>query len=77
MRARRRQALEAADAAEVALRSADDLLGPAIEQTLAELGLDESDAAAAQLARQYARVIDRARDQAWAIAGLPRCCWTR
>lgn len=70
MRARRRQALNAASDAEAALRDADSLLGPAIEETLAALELDGKDAAAAQLARQCARLIDRASDQAWALRWL-------
>jgi len=70
MRERRRKALEAADAAEVALRPADDLLLPAIEVTLAALDLKPEDAAVAQLARLYARTIDRARDPAWAARWL-------
>jgi hypothetical protein len=70
MRERQRQALEAADAAEVTLRPADDLLGPAIEQRLADPGLEGSAAAAAQLVRQYARVIDRSKDQAWSMRWL-------
>jgi hypothetical protein len=70
MRERRRQAVEAGTAAEVALRPADELLAPAVEETLAALDLSESDGAAAQLARQYARIIDQARDQAWAARWL-------
>ena len=67
MRERRRQALEAGTAAEVALRPADEMIAPAIEETLAALELGEQDGAAAQLARQYARIIDQCRDQAWAM----------
>jgi hypothetical protein len=44
-----------------------DRLAPAVEETLAALELGERDAAAAQVARQYARVMDEARDQAWAL----------
>lgn len=66
LRERRRRALEAEDAAQVALRPADDLLTPAIEATIDALDLDDQHGAAAQLARQYARTIDRAKDQAWA-----------
>lgn len=65
MRERRRQALQATDAAEVALRPADHLLAPAVEHTIGALELAEQDAAAAQLARGYARVIDTCRDQSW------------
>jgi hypothetical protein len=70
MRERRRQAAEEADTAEVALRPADQLLSPAIEQTLTALDLDGADTAAAQLVRQYARTIDRAKDQAYAMRWL-------
>jgi len=48
-------------------RDPDELLAPAVEETLAALELGERDAAAAQLARQYARVIDEASDPAWAM----------
>jgi hypothetical protein len=69
MRERQRQALEAApDAA--GLRDAADLLAPAVEATIEALELGEQDAAAAQLARQYARTIDRAKDQGWAVRWL-------
>lgn len=70
MRERRRQALEAADEAELALRPADHLLGPAVEVTLSALDLKPEDAAVAALARHYARVIDRAKDPAWAARWL-------
>ena len=70
MRERRRQALAEADAAELALRPADHLLGPAIEETLSALRLEGADAGVAQMARQYARTIDRAKDQAWAARWL-------
>ncbi len=49
------------------LRDAGELLAPAVEETLAALELGEQDQAAAQLARQYARVIDQARDPAYAL----------
>jgi hypothetical protein len=48
-------------------RPADERLLPAVEETLAALELGEGDQAAAQLARRYAKVIDEARDQAWAM----------
>ena len=43
-----------------------ELLTPSVGQTLAALELDDKDAAAAQLAAVYARVIDEAQDPAWA-----------
>lgn len=64
MRARQRAAIETAD--RPPLRDAAELLLPAVEQAIGALGLDEEDTAAAQLARGYARIIDQARDQAWA-----------
>ena len=51
-------------------RPPDELLAPAVGETLAALELTEADAAAAQLARQLARVMDEARDQAWAARWL-------
>ena len=40
------------------IRDASELLYPAVCETIAALGLDSTDAAAAKLARQYARTID-------------------
>ncbi len=51
-------------------RDADELLAPAVEETIEALQLGESDAAAAQLVRRYAAVIDEARDPAWAMRWL-------
>ena len=51
-------------------RPADELLSPAIAETLAALDLKPEDAAAAQLARRYAAAIDAARDPAWAARWL-------
>jgi hypothetical protein len=48
-------------------RPVDELLAPVVEETLAALELGEDGQAAAALARSYARVIDGARDQAWAL----------
>ena len=53
-----------------ALRDADELLAPAVEETITALKLGERDTAAAQLARQYARTIDAAQDPAWAARWL-------
>ena len=62
----------------MALRDASDLLWPAVQETLAALGLTSEDAAARKLAQRYAQVIDslpgmdeytseRAHDQAWGL----------
>jgi hypothetical protein len=48
-------------------RLRDELLLPAVEETLAALKLGESDRSATQLARRYAKVIDEARDPAWSL----------
>ena len=61
LRARRAAAIEPAEDG-----GPRELLAPFVEQTLAALELDDKDAAAAQLAAVYARVIDSARDPAWA-----------
>jgi hypothetical protein len=66
MRALRARQAAAIEPAEDGLRSADELLAPFVDQTLTALELDDKDAAAAQLAAVYARVIDEARDPAWA-----------
>ena len=66
MRALRARRAAAIEPAEDGPRSADELLAPSVEQTLAALELDDKDAAAAQLTAVYARVIDDARDPAWA-----------
>ena len=68
MRERRRAAIEAGDDAH--LRSADELLAPAIAETLAALDLGNEHAAAAKVAERYAAVIDGAKDQAWAMRWL-------
>lgn len=65
LRARRAASIEADP--EAPLRDADELLAPAVEGTLANLELKPENQAAAQLARQYARVIDQARDPAYAL----------
>jgi hypothetical protein len=53
-----------------ALRDASELLWPAVQETIASLGLLGSDAAAVKLAQRYAQVIDQAADQAWAMRWL-------
>ena len=45
----------------------EDRLVPAVEETLAALKLGGEHAAAAQLARRYAEVIDQAENQAYAL----------
>ena len=42
------------------LRSADELLGPAVEEAIGSLNLAPEDAAAVRLARSYAAAIDTA-----------------
>lgn len=68
LRERRAASLGPADGA--GLRDAEDLLGPAVEETLAALKLGERDAGAVQLARRYAGAIDAAQDQAYAMRWL-------
>ena len=63
MRARRRAALEPDPGAP--LHDADELVSPALEESLAALDLDGKDAAVVALARSYARVLDTSRDAAW------------
>ena len=67
LRERRAKLLEAADPV---LRHPDDLLEPSVEQTLLSLELGEGDAAAAQLARRLARIIDRAESPTYAARWL-------
>ena len=52
------------------MRDADELLSPAIAETLAALDLKPEDAAAARLAEVLAVTIDRARSQEWAARWL-------
>jgi hypothetical protein len=49
------------------LRAVDDMLGPAVAETIEALGLAPEHAAAAKLAERYAKVLDRAQDPAWAM----------
>lgn len=60
------------------LRDVTELLWPAVQESLAALGLTSEDAAARKLAQRYAQVIDalpdrdsytseRAHDQAWGL----------
>jgi hypothetical protein len=49
------------------LQPADDLLEPAVRTAIAALDLAEEDAAAVQLAVQYAATIDQHDDRAWAM----------
>lgn len=66
LRARRKEGLLPPDDGPP-VRGSDDLLLPAVEASIAALGLAETDAAVAQLARQHARAIDQARDSAWTL----------
>jgi hypothetical protein len=68
LRARRAASIEAHPDAH--LRSADELLAPAIAETIASLDLKPEDAAAARVAERYAAVIDAAKDQAYAMRWL-------
>lgn len=49
------------------LQAADELLRPAVEETLAALDLAPEDVGTAQLAARYADLIDQARDPAGAL----------
>jgi hypothetical protein len=55
------------------LRSADELIFPEVEQSLADLGskLTKADKAVAQLARRYAATIDAAYDIATDLDAVP------
>jgi hypothetical protein len=68
MRARRAAGLAPAEDREPL--DPDDLLLPAVEATIAALGLAAEDAGAAEVARRYAGAMDSARDQAWAARWL-------
>lgn len=75
MRERRRAGLQPDP--DAPLRSADELVSPALEESLTALDLKPEDAAAVALARAYARTLDTARDAAWAcrwIAPLYLSC---
>jgi hypothetical protein len=66
MRERRRLALQPPED-EPPQRDPGELLLPAVRESVADLGLDESAAGAVRIAEAQARIIDRARDQAWAL----------
>lgn len=51
----------------MAVRDASELIWPAVDATLRELDTKPEDAAARKLAECYAKTIDQARDQAWAM----------
>jgi hypothetical protein len=53
-----------------ALRSAGELLAPAVAETIAALDLSTEDAAAVRLAGRYAATIDTAEDRAEAMEKL-------
>ena len=65
LRARRAAALVPADGQPPL--PAEDRLAPAVTETLAALDLGPEHAGAVQLARRYAKVIDEAKDPAWAM----------
>jgi hypothetical protein len=56
-----------------ALRDASELLWPAVQQAIAELGLPGSDAPAVKVAQRYARIIDGIPDHA--PRGQPDQAW--
>jgi hypothetical protein len=64
-RARQQAGLESV--ADLPVRDADELLAPAVEETIAALKLGERDLGAAQLALGYAQAIDVAKDPAAAL----------
>jgi hypothetical protein len=68
MRARQRAGLDPDPGAH--LRDADDLLAPAVAETLAALDLGPEHAAAVKLAKRYAAAMDSARDPAYAARWL-------
>lgn len=70
LRERRAAEIEPGPGAGAGERGEGELLGPAVEQTLAALGLPDRFAAAAQLARGYAAAIDAAQGQAAALVKL-------
>lgn len=47
--------------------NADELLLPAVKETIAALDTDDTDAAIIRLAERYAQVIDECKDPAWAM----------
>lgn len=51
-------------------RDPDDLLGPAVEATIAALNLKPEDAAVAKLAEVLAATMDQAKSQEWAARWL-------
>lgn len=63
LRERRARSLEEG---EPVLRAAEDLVLPALQESLSALGLGPEHAAAVRLAERYAKVLDRAQDVAWA-----------
>ena len=67
-RERQRASIEAADPPP--LRDADELLAPAVAETIQALELGPEFAAAAAVALRYAQAIDTAKDPAWAARWL-------
>jgi hypothetical protein len=66
-RLRERRAAGLLPAEGEAPRPEDERLAPALEETIAALELKPEDAGVVQLARRYVDVIDKARDQTYAI----------
>jgi hypothetical protein len=69
-RAQRTRERAGLEEGEYVLRSVDDMLGPAIAETLAALDLGPEHAAAAMLAVRYAKCIDRAENVGYAVRWL-------
>jgi hypothetical protein len=69
-RMRERQAAAIEPYRSPAPRDVDELLAPAIGETITALELGGKDVAAAQLARRYAAAIDQARSPAAALRAL-------
>jgi hypothetical protein len=64
MRQRRREGLNPSP--DAPLRSADELVGPAVREALAAMNLGPEHAAVARLAERYAAVLDTAKSPEWA-----------
>lgn len=69
-RAREREHAAATGPDGAQLRDADDLLAPAVQDSIAALELGDQDQGAAALTLRYAQIIDAAPDQAWAARWL-------
>ncbi len=68
MRERRARSIEAGE--RLPVRDADELLVPAVHETIEALQLGPEYEAAAAVALRYAQAIDEAKDPAWALRWL-------